>query len=128
MKDALQKLSRMAPRNGTAGPRKRRPLSAAQKAALVAALAGRLQFYPRGYAASKTGPFHSRRAVLSLARAGLLSFSATMRYAAATARAREIYSDTEAGDAAEQVERLEAKRRAPRRGQMSEGAARDDGA
>ena len=72
--------------------RRRRRLSATQKVALREALAGRLQLYPRGYAASKTGPFHSRRAILGLVRAGLMSLSATARYAAVTKRAREIYA------------------------------------
>ncbi|WP_201456151.1 hypothetical protein [Bradyrhizobium macuxiense] len=72
-------------------------MSATQKAALQEALAGRLQLFPRGYASSKTGPFHSRRAVLGLVRAGLMSISATMRYAAATRRAREAYAATAAG-------------------------------
>jgi hypothetical protein len=75
-----------------AKPMKRRRLSATQKLALQAALDGRLQLYPRGYAASKTGPFHSRRAVLGLVRAGLMSLSATARYAAVTRRARDIYA------------------------------------
>ncbi|MGY3440947.1 MULTISPECIES: hypothetical protein [unclassified Bradyrhizobium] len=73
-------------------PARRRRLSATQKLALQEALAGRLQLYPRGYAASKTGPFHSRRAILGLVRAGLMSLSATARYAAVTRRAREIYA------------------------------------
>lgn len=75
-----------------AKPVRRRRLSATQKLALQAALDGRLQLYPRGYAASKTGPFHSRRAILGLVRAGLMSLSATARYAAVTRRARETYS------------------------------------
>ena len=73
-------------------PARRRRLSATQKLALQEALAGRLQLYPRGYAASKTGPFHSRRAILGLVRAGLMSLSATARYAAVTRRAREMYA------------------------------------
>nr|QIG96850.1 hypothetical protein G6P99_33570 [Bradyrhizobium sp. 6(2017)] len=73
-------------------PARRRRLSATQKVALQEALAGRLQLYPRGYAARKTGPFHSRRAILGLVRAGLMSLSATARYAAVTKRAREIYA------------------------------------
>ncbi|MGF6310283.1 hypothetical protein ABIB82_004387 [Bradyrhizobium sp. i1.8.4] len=76
-----------------AKPARRRRLSGTQKLALQEALTGRLQLYPRGYAASKTGPFHSRRAILGLVRAGLMSLSATGRYAAVTKRAREIYSD-----------------------------------
>lgn len=72
-------------------PARRRRLSATQKLALQEALAGRLQLYPRGYAASKTGPFHSRRAILGLVRAGLMSLSATARYAAVTRRARDMY-------------------------------------
>lgn len=80
-------------------PARRRRLSATQKVALREALAGRLQLYPRGYAASKTGPFHSRRAILGLVRAGLMSLSATARYAAVTKRAREIYAAA-AGNAA----------------------------
>ncbi|MBR0794400.1 hypothetical protein JQ615_03255 [Bradyrhizobium jicamae] len=82
-----------------AKPLKRFRLSGTQRLALYAAFAGRLQLYPRGYAASKTGPFHSRRAVLGLARAGLMSISATARYAAATKRARELYSDAAAAAA-----------------------------
>ncbi|WP_426439312.1 hypothetical protein [Bradyrhizobium genosp. P] len=74
-------------------PVKRFRLSGTQKATLYAAFAGRLQLYPRGYAASKSGPFHSRRAVLGLARAGLVSISATARYATATKRARDAYAD-----------------------------------
>ncbi|WP_338822234.1 hypothetical protein WDM22_41315 [Bradyrhizobium septentrionale] len=74
-------------------PARRRRLSATQKVALQEALAGRLQLYPRGYAARKTGPFHSRRAILGLVRAGLMSLSATARYAAVTKRAREIHAD-----------------------------------
>lgn len=73
-------------------PARRRRLSATQKLALQEALAGRLQLYPRGYAASKTGPFHSRRAILGLVRAGLMSLSATARYAAVTRRARDMYA------------------------------------
>ncbi|WP_407150029.1 hypothetical protein [Bradyrhizobium sp. ORS 86] len=87
----------------TAKPAKRRRLSATQKAALHAALAGRLQLFPRGYATSKTGPFHSRRAVLGLARAGLINISATMRYASATRRAREMLSGAMAGGGGEQA-------------------------
>ncbi|MCP2148381.1 hypothetical protein AB7M56_007578 [Bradyrhizobium elkanii] len=81
-------------------PARRRRLSATQKMALQEALAGRLQLYPRGYAASKTGPFHSRRAILGLVRAGLMSLSATARYAAVTRRAREMYEAAASGDAA----------------------------
>ncbi|WP_375785620.1 hypothetical protein ACE10Z_40195 [Bradyrhizobium sp. Pha-3] len=73
-------------------PARRRRLSATQKLALQEALVGRLQLYPRGYAASKTGPFHSRRAILGLVRAGLMSLSATARYAAVTRRARDMYA------------------------------------
>ncbi|WP_235999905.1 hypothetical protein [Bradyrhizobium uaiense] len=73
-------------------PARRRRLSATQKVALQEALVGRLQLYPRGYAASKTGPFHSRRAILGLVRAGLMSLSATARYAAVTKRARDTYA------------------------------------
>ncbi|OKO67631.1 hypothetical protein AC628_38485 [Bradyrhizobium sp. NAS96.2] len=73
-------------------PARRRRLSATQKVALQEALTGRLQLYPRGYAASKTGPFHSRRAILGLVRAGLMSLSATARYAAVTKRARDTYA------------------------------------
>ena len=73
-------------------PARRRRLSATQKLALQEALAGRLQLYPRGYAASKTGPFHSRRAILGLVRAGLISLSATARDAAVTRRARDMYA------------------------------------
>ena len=81
-------------------PARRRRLSATQKAALQAALAGRLQLFPRGYAASKNGPFHSRRAILGLVRAGLMSLSATARYAALTKRAKEMHSSptTDAAD------------------------------
>ena len=75
-----------------AKPVRRRRVSATQKLALQAALAGRLTLYPRGYAASKTGPFHSRRAVLGLVRAGLMNLSATARYATASKRARDMYS------------------------------------
>jgi len=78
--------------NDALKPARRRRLSATQKVALQVALAGRLQLYPRGYAASKTGPFHSRRAILGLVRAGLMNLSATARYAAVTKRAREIHS------------------------------------
>ncbi|WP_225715227.1 hypothetical protein [Bradyrhizobium semiaridum] len=80
-------------------PLRRRRVSATQKLALQAALAGRLQLYPRGYAASKTGPFHSRRAILGLVRAGLMSLSATARYATVTKRARDIYGDATDGAA-----------------------------
>src|SRR5882724_3128081 len=73
--------------NDALKPARRRRLSATQKVALQVALAGRLQLYPRGYAASKTGPFHSRRAILGLVRAGLMNLSATARYAAVTKRA-----------------------------------------
>jgi hypothetical protein len=76
-----------------AQPVKRFRLSGTQRVALYAVLTGRLQLYPRGYAASKSGPFHSRRAVLGLARAGLINISATARYATATRRARDIYAD-----------------------------------
>jgi hypothetical protein len=79
-------------------PARRRRLSATQKVALQEALAGRLQLYPRGYAASKTGPFHSRRAILGLVRAGLMSLSATGRYAAVTRRARETYAAAATGE------------------------------
>ncbi|MCA6109787.1 hypothetical protein [Bradyrhizobium cenepequi] len=95
MKIAPQKSSRI--RQGDmaerASPPKRHSLSASQKAVLNAALAGRLQLYPRGYATSKSGPFHSRRAVASLARTGLLTLSTTMRFATATERGRKIYSE-----------------------------------
>ena len=78
--------------NDTAKPARRRRLSAKQKVALQSALAGRLQLYPRGYATSKIGPFHSRRAIFGLVRAGLMNLSATARYATVTKRAREIYA------------------------------------
>lgn len=84
-----------------AKPARRRRLSATQKVALHAALTGRLQLYPRGYATSKTGPFHSRRAILGLVRAGLMNLSATARYAAVTKRGREIYSDPRSGGASD---------------------------
>ncbi|WP_454619678.1 hypothetical protein [Bradyrhizobium cenepequi] len=95
MKIAPQKTSRMQQGDmaDRVRPSKHRSLSVRQKAVLDAALAGRLQLYPRGYAASKSGPFHSRRAVVSLVRAGLLTLSTTMRFATATARAREIHSE-----------------------------------
>jgi hypothetical protein len=94
MSAAPRKSSRMELRMlaEAAKPARRRRLSATQKTALQAALAARLQLYPRGYAASKTGPFHSRRAILGLVRAGLMSLSATARYAALTKRAREAHS------------------------------------
>ena len=95
MRVAPRKLLRTAPPilADAATPVRRFRLSGTQKAALYAALAGRLQLYPRGYAASKSGPFHSRRAVLGLARAGLINISATARYATATKRAREVHAD-----------------------------------
>lgn len=122
MRVAPRKSSRTEPRSlgDSAKPAKRRRLSATQKAALHEALAGRLQLYPRGYAASKTGPFHSRRAVLGLARAGLIKISATMRYASATRRAREIFLGTMAGGAGEQAGPQVAKHRA---GDHFDGAA-----
>ncbi|WP_315834247.1 hypothetical protein [Bradyrhizobium prioriisuperbiae] len=72
---------------------KGRSVTARQKAALDSAFVGRLRHYPRGYATSKWGPFHSRQVVFSLVRAGLLKVSPTMRLATLTKRAREIYSD-----------------------------------
>jgi hypothetical protein len=91
---ASTKSPRSEPRmlGDTATPSRRRRLSATQKKALHAALDDRLQLYPRGYATSKSGPFHPRRAVLGLVQAGLMNVSATMRYATATKRAREIFS------------------------------------
>ncbi|MGO4711738.1 hypothetical protein [Bradyrhizobium sp. 2TAF24] len=77
--------------NATGSPRSA-AITARQQAALGAALAGRLRFYPRGYAASGSGPFYTQRTILSLTRAGLLKLSTTMRFATATKRAREIYS------------------------------------
>jgi len=93
-------------------PVRRRRLSATQKAALQEALAGRLQLYPRGYAASKTGPFHSRRAILGLVRAGLMSLSATARYAAVTRRARELHASAPSGGTNDQSDPEPARRRA----------------
>ncbi|MGY3616085.1 hypothetical protein [Bradyrhizobium sp. USDA 10063] len=95
MKIAPQESSRTQQRDmgGGASPPKHHSLSARQKAVLRAALAGRLQLYPRGYAASKSGPFHPRGVVVSLARAGLLTLSATKRFATATERGRDIYSE-----------------------------------
>lgn len=121
MSVAPRKLSRTEPRilGDTAKPLKRRRLSGTQKAALLAALTVRLQLYPRGYAASKTGPFHSRRAVLGLARAGLMNISATMRYATATKRAREMHAAAVAGGTGWPADPLAAKHRA---------AGRPDGA
>jgi hypothetical protein len=94
MSAAPRKSSRTEPRmlGDTATPSKRRRLSATQKAALHAALSTRLQLYPRGYAASKSGPFHSRRAVLGLVHAGLMNLSATTRYATASKRARDLFA------------------------------------
>ena len=98
MRGAPRKSSRIEPSilADAAKPSKRFRVSGTQRLALYAAFGGRLQLYPRGYAASKSGPFHSRRAVLGLARAGLMSISATARYAAATKRARELYADAAA--------------------------------
>ncbi len=93
-------------------PARRRRLSATQKAALQEAFAGRLQLYPRGYAASKTGPFHSRRAILGLVRAGLMSLSATARYAAVTRRARELHASAPSSGASDQADPEPARRRA----------------
>lgn len=93
-------------------PARRRRLSATQKAALQEALAGRLQLYPRGYAASKTGPFHSRRAILGLVRAGLMSLSATARYAAVTRRARELHEPAPSSGTSDQTDPEPARRRA----------------
>ncbi|WP_246801361.1 hypothetical protein [Bradyrhizobium genosp. L] len=103
MKAAPRKSSRIELRMlaEAAKPVRRRRLSATQKLALQAALDGRLQLYPRGYAASKTGPFHSRRAVLGLVRAGLMSLSATARYATVTKRARDSYAGPPAAAAGE---------------------------
>jgi hypothetical protein len=111
MSVAPRKSSRTAPHiwADAAKPVKRFRLSETQKAALYAALNGRLQLYPRGYGASKSGPFHSRRAVLGLARAGLISISATARYAAATKRAREVYADPADGGTSEQTDSPTAK-------------------
>ena len=67
-----------------------------QKMALEAALTGRLRLYPRGYAASKSGPFHSRQCVLALTRLGLMKVSTTMRFATATKYAREIHAERQA--------------------------------
>jgi hypothetical protein len=100
---------------------KRFRLSGTQKATLYAALAGRLQLYPRGYAASKSGPFHSRRAVLGLARAGLISISATARYATATKRAREVYANPANDGASELTDSLTAQ---PGAGGRPDGANR----
>lgn len=96
-------------------PARRRRLSATQKAALQEAFGGRLQLYPRGYAASKTGPFHSRRAILGLVRAGLMSLSATARYAAVTRRARELHASAPSSGTNDQADPEPAKRRAGRR-------------
>lgn len=80
-----------------------------QKMALEAALAGRLRLYPRGYAASKSGPFHSRQCVPALTRLSLMKVSTTMRFATATKYAREIHADRQA------EERAQAAPRMPRR-------------
>jgi hypothetical protein len=95
MKIAPQKSSRMQQgdmADGASQP-KHYSLSARQRTVLGAALVGRLQLYPRGYAANKSGPFHPRGIVVSLARAGLMTLSATKRFATATERGREIYSE-----------------------------------
>jgi len=70
MKVAPQQSSRGQPSDvvDAASPSKHSGMSARQKAVLDSAMAGRLQLYPRGYATSKSGPFHSRRTVLALAR------------------------------------------------------------
>ncbi len=95
MKLASLEALRVQPGDAVAAPSssKGRAVNARQKAALDAALAGRLQLYPRGYAASKLGPFHSRKVVLSLVRAGLMKVSTTMHFASATSRARDIHSN-----------------------------------
>jgi len=91
MKGASEKLPhlRSGEATGAASHPRRRSMSASQKAALDDALVQRLRLYPRGYAASKSGPFHSRQAVLSLVRAGLLHVSSTMLFASVTERGRE---------------------------------------